>query len=70
MRASSCNDAKDEWSFYLVDGRCYVSTGMHRTVIGRFLLACNGLPTVVSGVSITELVLREPVVAKEVMWSS
>jgi hypothetical protein len=55
------NDEKDNWSFYLVNGRYYVSTGMHRTVIGRFLLACNDCPTVVSGVAVTELVLRKPV---------
>jgi hypothetical protein len=52
------NDEKDNWSFYLVNEQYYVSTGMHRTVIGRFLLACNDLPTVVSGVAVTELVLR------------
>lgn len=55
------NDEKNHWSFYLVNGRYYVSTGIHRTVIGRFLLACNGLPTVVFGVAVTELVLRKPI---------
>jgi hypothetical protein len=59
------NHEKDNWSFYLVDGRYYVSCGTHRTVIGRFLLACNGLPTVVSGVGVTELVLHKPVPPKE-----
>lgn len=54
------NDEKDHWSFYLVNGRYYVSTGMHRTVIARFLLACNERPTIVSGVAVTELLLREP----------
>ncbi len=54
-------DKKDGWSFYLVNGQYYVSSGMHRTVIGRFLLACNDLPTVVSGVAVTELMLRRPV---------
>jgi hypothetical protein len=55
------SNEKDNWSFYLVDGRYHVSTGMHRTVIGRFLLACNDRPTVISGVEITELVFRKPV---------
>lgn len=59
------NDEKDNWSFYLVGGQYYVSCGMHRTVIGRFLLACNGLPTIVSGVAVTELVLNKPVTTQE-----
>lgn len=59
------NDEKDNWSFYLVNERYYVSCGMHRTVIGRFLLASNHLPTVVTGVAVTELVLHKPVPAKE-----
>lgn len=59
------DNEKDNWSFYLVDGRYYISCGTHRTVIGRFLLACNGLPTIVSGVAVTKLVLHKPVPAKE-----
>lgn len=49
---------KEHWSFYLVGGRYFVSEGNHRTVIGRFLLSLNGLPTTVTGVSVTELVLK------------
>ncbi len=49
---------KDEWYFYLVDGRYYIGeNGNHRTVLARFLLACNGMPTTVSGVHVTELIL-------------
>jgi hypothetical protein len=59
------NVEKDNWSFYFVDGRYYVSCGTHRTVIGRFFLACNGFPTVVSGVAVTELLLHKPVPSKE-----
>lgn len=59
------SEEKALWSFYLVNGRYYVAGGMHRTVIGRFLLACNGCPTKVSGVEVIELVLRKPVAAKE-----
>lgn len=59
------SNEKNQWSFYLVHGRYYISTGMHRTVIARFLLACNRLPTIVSGVAVTELVLREPNPLKE-----
>lgn len=51
------NCKKDNWNFYLVNGSYYVSAGMHRTVIGRFLLTCNNLPTIVSGVAVTELLL-------------
>ncbi|WP_228896884.1 hypothetical protein [Acidovorax sp. Leaf73] len=50
---------KSNWSFYLVNGKYYISCGTHRTIIGRFLLSCNGLPTVISGVGITELVLHD-----------
>lgn len=49
------DDAKDHWSFYLIDGFYYVSSGMHRTVIGRFALECNGYPPIVDGVAVTEL---------------
>ncbi|WP_382228071.1 hypothetical protein [Hydrogenophaga atypica] len=44
------DEKKPGWSFYLVDGRYYIGDGSHRTVIGRFLLSLNGLPTTVSGV--------------------
>jgi len=54
------NQKKSNWNFYLVDGKYYVSSGTHRTVIGRFLLSCNGLPAIVAGVGITELVLHKP----------
>jgi hypothetical protein len=59
-----CNHIKNNWSFYLVDGKYYVSSGLHRTVIGRFFLACNELPTIVSGVAVTELVLHKPAPTK------
>jgi hypothetical protein len=52
-------DKKEDWSFYLVNGYYHVTSGMHRTVISRFFLAGNNLPQTISGVSITEIILRQ-----------
>src|SRR5690606_5410978 len=49
---------KENWSCYLLAGNYYVSTGNHRTVVGRFFLELNGLPTTVHGVDVVELVPR------------
>lgn len=48
-------DKKEHWSFYLLDGQYFISSGNHRTVLGRFLLELNGLPPIVHGVSVTVL---------------
>ena len=50
---------KDHWGFYLLNGEYFVSEGMHRTVVARFFLACNDRPTIVHGVSVTQLFLRQ-----------
>lgn len=47
-------DAKDYWSFYLLDGEYYVAEGNNRTVIGRFYFHVAGKPPIVQGVKITE----------------
>jgi hypothetical protein len=46
---------KHGWSFYQRGQDIFISEGVHRTVIARFLLAANGLPTVVRGVGLTQL---------------
>ncbi|MGF6214480.1 hypothetical protein, partial [Comamonas sp. 4034] len=48
-------DKKEHWSFYLLDDQYFISSGNHRTVLGRFLLELNGLPAIVHGVSVTVL---------------
>ena len=48
-------DKKEHWSFYLLDAQYFISSGNHRTVLGRFLLELNGLPPIVHGVSVTVL---------------
>lgn len=48
-------EKKEHWSFYLLDDQYFISSGNHRTVLGRFLLELNGLPAIVHGVSVTVL---------------
>ena len=43
------------WSFSWVGDRLYITTGMHRSVIGLYFLAANGLSTIVRGVEITQM---------------
>jgi len=43
------------WSFEWIDGRLYITAGMHRSVIGLYFLAANGLSTVVHGVTVTHM---------------
>lgn len=45
---------KDYWAFSKVGDYYYVTSGNHRTVLARFLLALNGLPEIIHGVSVTE----------------
>jgi len=51
-------EPKEHWSFCCVNGKIYVSEGMHRTVFARYLLWCNGLSPHVHGVGLTTLTLR------------
>lgn len=46
---------KSNWSFYQLGTDFYISEGVHRTVVGRFLLTCNGRPPIVHGVGVTVL---------------
>lgn len=46
---------KEHWSFAKVGENYFVTQGNHRTVVGRFFLSLNNLPTLVHGVSITEI---------------
>ena len=48
-------DEKHHWSFYELSGEYFISSGVHRTVIGRFFLWLNKLPPSVHGVSVTRL---------------
>lgn len=48
----SHNKKEPIWSFAEVDGEFFISTGVHRTVIGYAFLLENNLPTIVHGVSI------------------
>lgn len=53
---------KSNWSFAVVDGRLYIDSGMHRSVLGRFLLELNGSRPVVHGVHVSHWVSRRAAV--------
>lgn len=53
-------DEKGHWSFYELSGEYFISSGVHRTVIGRFFFWLNGLPPLVHGVSVARLKAATP----------
>ena len=59
------HDPKSHWSFDRLDGKLYIAQGHHRTVIARFFLELNGLPPIVHGVTVTDLVHAKPAPAPE-----
>lgn len=58
-------DEKRHWSFYELSGVYFISSGVHRTVIGRFFFWLNNLDPLVYGVSITRLKTVTPEVNVE-----
>lgn len=48
-------ERKEHWSFTRVGAAYYVTEGMHRTVVGRFLLESHGLPRIVHGVAVSAM---------------
>jgi hypothetical protein len=51
---------KEHWSFSKVGDNYYITEGNHRTVLARFFLHLNGLPEVIHGVSVTEILVPPP----------
>ncbi|WHI45954.1 hypothetical protein ACJJIW_11660 [Microbulbifer sp. JMSA004] len=47
------DNEKTHWSFYQIDDKYYISSGNHRTVIGRLFLHLNNQEQLVHGVTIT-----------------
>lgn len=48
-------ERKEHWSFTRVGAAYYVTEGMHRTVVGRFLLESHSLPPIVHGVAVSAM---------------
>lgn len=48
------SDKKENWTFYLVDGKYYIMEGNNRTVIARYYFYVTGMPPIVKGVTIYE----------------
>lgn len=48
-------EQKEGWSFEEVEGKIYITGGVHRSVIGRYFFYLNGLPPIVHGVTIAKV---------------
>jgi hypothetical protein len=58
-------EVKDHWDFYNLEGKLYISSGVHRTIIGRYFLWLNDLEPLVHGVHLTHLKPKSNIVAQD-----